>query len=291
MSDHQLTPLATGASSGLGVGPMTATKTTERHYTTGLTRGNIERALREAGKNPRALSPEDLAPLEDFHSLGRIATVQLIQLAGVSAEDRVLDAGTGIGGTARLLAAETGCHVTGVDLTAEYCETADWLTTATGLSSRIDIRRAEVTELPFADGTFDVVISQHVQMNVADKPRLYAEARRVLTPGGRLALWDVTAGPENRIRYPLPWATDPRDSHLITPDELRDVTTRAGFSITAWNDLTDTAAQAMRAFFAAPANPLGLHVFVPNFATKAANLIANAEQNRIHLIQAVLTAK
>ena len=228
-------------------------------------------------------------PLEDFHSLGRIATAQLIQLAEVRGEDRVLDAGTGIGGTARLLAAEIGCHVTAVDLTAEYCETADWLNTAAGPSSRIDVRRADVTDLPFADGTFDVVISQHVQMNVADKSRLYAEARRVLTPDGRLALWDVTAGPEEPIRYPLPWATDPRDSHLITPDELREATTRAGLATTAWNDLTDIAAQAMRAFFAAPANPLGLHVFVPDFATKAANLIANAEQNRIRLIQAVLT--
>jgi sarcosine/dimethylglycine N-methyltransferase len=128
-------------------------------------------------------------------------------------------------------------------------------------------------------------------MNVADKSRLYAEARRVLTPGGRLALWDVTARPEEPIRYPLPWATDPRDSHLITPTDLREVTTRAGFAITAWNDLTDIAAQAMRTSFAAPTNPLGLHVFVPNFATKAANLIANGEQNRIRLIQAVLTAE
>lgn len=265
--------------------------TAEHHYSTGLTRENIERALRAAGKNPGELSPADLAPLEDFHSLGRIATLQLIQLADVTAEDRVLDAGTGIGGTARLLAADVGCHVTAIDLTAEYCETAEWLNTAAGLSSRIDVRRADVTELPFADGTFDVVISQHVQMNVADKARLYAEARRVLTPGGRLALWDVTAGPEEPIRFPVPWATDPRDSHLITSADLREVTTRAGFAITAWNDLTDTATQAMRAFFAAPANPLGLHVFVPDFATKAANLVANAEHNRIRLIQAVLTAK
>jgi len=234
-------------------GAITGTNTVERHYTTGLTRENIERALREAGKNPRELSPADLVPLEDFHSLGRIATMQLIQLAGVSDADCVLDAGTGIGGTARLLAADTGCHVTAVDVTAEYCETADWLNTAAGLSSRIDVRRADVTELPFADGTFDVVISQHVQMNIADKSRLYAEARRVLTAGGRLA-------------------------------------TQAGFEITTWNDLTDFAAEAMRAFFAAPANPLGLHVFVPDFTTKAANLIANAKQNRIRLIQAVLTA-
>jgi sarcosine/dimethylglycine N-methyltransferase len=290
MSNQQFTPLATDGSSRGEVGPMPAMNTAERQYTTGLTRANIERALREAGKNPERLSPADLAPLEDFHSLGRIATVQLTELAGVGVEDRVLDAGTGIGGTARLLAAETGCHVTGVDLTAEYCETADWLNTATGLSSRIDVCRADVTELPFADGSFDVVISQHVQMNIADKSRLYAEARRVLGPGGRLALWDATAGPVQPLTFPVPWATDPRDSHLITPDELRELTTRAGFAITAWNDLTDVAAQAMRAFFAAPANPLGLHVFVPDFVTKAANLIANAEQNRIRLIQAVLTA-
>ncbi len=290
MSTHRLTPLSTEASSRLGADP-TTTNPAERQYATGLTRENIESALREAGKNPRRLSPADLAPLEDFHSLGRIATVQLIQLAGVSAGDRVLDAGTGIGGTARMLAAEAGCHVTAVDLTAEYCETADWLNTAAGLSSRIEVRRADVTELPFADGTFDVVISQHVQMNVADKSRLYAEARRVLTPGGRLALWDVTAGPEQPITFPVPWATDPRDSHLVTPDELREATAGAGFAVSAWNDLTEAAAEAMRAFFAAPPSPLGLHVFVPDFAHKAANLVANAEQNRIRLIQAVLTAQ
>lgn len=264
--------------------------TVERYYTTGLTRENIERALREAGKNTSELSPADLVPLEDFHSLGRIATMQLIQLAGVSSADRVLDAGTGIGGTARLLASDAGCQVTAVDVTAEYCETADWLNTAAGLSSRIDVRRADVTELPFADGTFDVVISQHVQMNIADKSRLYAEARRVLKPGGRLALWDVAAGPKEPIRFPVPWATDPRDSHLIRPAALREVTTQAGFEIAAWNDLTAAAAETMHAFFAAPANPLGLHVFVPDFATKAANLIANAEQDRIRLLQAVLTA-
>jgi SAM-dependent methyltransferase len=263
----------------------------ERHYSTGVVRENIESALRAAGKNPRRLSPADLAPLEDFHSLGRIATEQLIQLAGVGTDDRVLDAGTGIGGTARLLAAVAGCRVTAIDLTAEYCDTAEWLNAAAGLSSRIEVRRADVTALPFADGTFDVIISQHVQMNVADKSRLYAEARRVLTPGGRLALWDATAGPQQPITFPVPWATDAHDSHLITPEELREVTAGAGFAVAAWNDLTDAAADAMRAFLAAPPSPLGLQVFVPDFADRAANLVANAEQNRIRLIQAVLIAQ
>ena len=101
------------------------TNTIEQPYATGRTRSNIERALADAGKQTATLQPSDLAMLEDFHSLGRLATAALIDLAQISASDRVLDAGTGIGGTARLIAAERGAHVTAVDLTPEYCEVAD----------------------------------------------------------------------------------------------------------------------------------------------------------------------
>lgn len=121
----------------------------EQPYATGLTRSNIERALAEAGKQTHALQPSDLAMLEDFHSLGRLATTALIDLAQISPSDRVLDAGTGIGGTARLIAAERGARVTGVDLTPEYCEVANWLNDAVGLAKMIEVRTADVTELPF----------------------------------------------------------------------------------------------------------------------------------------------
>jgi sarcosine/dimethylglycine N-methyltransferase len=119
---------------------------------------------------------------EDFHSLGRLATAALIDLAQISAGDRVLDAGTGIGGTARLIAAERGARVTAVDLTPEYCEVAKWLNDAVGLGDVIEVHTADVAELPFDAGSFDVVVSQHVQMNIADKRRLYAEARRASRP-------------------------------------------------------------------------------------------------------------
>jgi len=78
-----------------------------------------------------------------------------------------------------------------------------------------------VTDLAFPNGSFDVVISQHVQMNVADKDRLYRQARRVLATGGRLAVWDITAGADGEPAYPLPWADRPELSHLtpiIRPD-------------------------------------------------------------------------
>ncbi len=135
-------------------------------YATGLSRQHIEQALTAAGKDLDHLTPADLGALEDFHTMGRIATGQLAELAQITGQDRVLDAGTGIGGTARYLAATYGCQVTAVDLTEEYCETASWLNRLTGLAAKITVRQADVTGLPFADAAFDVVISQHVQMNV-----------------------------------------------------------------------------------------------------------------------------
>lgn len=106
-----------------------------------------------------------------------IATGPLVDLTGITCEDEVLDAGSGVGGTARYVADRYGCAVTAVDLTEEYCETARWLNHLVGLDNRVTVRRADVTDMLFADGTFRVVLSQHVQMNVADKAALYREAR------------------------------------------------------------------------------------------------------------------
>jgi sarcosine/dimethylglycine N-methyltransferase len=263
----------------------------DQPYATGLTRSSIELALAEAGKQADALQASDLAMLEDFHSLGRLATAALIELAQIGESDRVLDAGAGIGGTARLIAGERGARVTAVDLTPEYCEVARWLNDAVGLGDLIEVRAADVTELPFDDASFDVVVSQHVQMNIADKRRLYAEARRVLAPGGRLALWDVTAGSGGPLHLPVPWATSPEQSHLVTSDGLAELLGEAGFTKTHWNDLTAPAEQGMRAFLAGERPPLGLQVFVPNFPVKAANLVRNLGEDRARLIQAVLTCQ
>jgi sarcosine/dimethylglycine N-methyltransferase len=266
------------------------TTTIDQPYATGLTRANIERALAEAGKRTDALQASDLAMLEDFHSLGRLATGALIELAQITAGDRVLDAGTGIGGTARLIAAQRGAQVTAVDLTPEYCEVATWLNDAVGLGDMIEVHTADVTGLPFEDASFDVVVSQHVQMNITDKARLYAEARRVLAPGGRLALWDVTAGPGGPLHLPVPWAGSAQQSHLVTPGRLAELLSEAGFTKAHWNDLTEPAEKGMRQFLAGGQPQLGLHVFVEDFPAKAANLVRNLAEGRARLIQAILTA-
>jgi SAM-dependent methyltransferase len=259
-------------------------------YSTGVARRNIEQALIAAGKDLDHLAPADLWLLEDFHTLGRIATSQLVDLLGITPENAVLDAGTGVGGTARYVADRCGCRVAAVDLTDDYCEAADWLNGLVSLDKQISVRQADVTELPFADGAFQVVFSQHVQMNVADKSRLYREARRVLSDGGRLAIWDIAMGADGELDYPLPWANQPDVSHLATADRLRTLIESSGFTVEHWNDMTDQASSTMRTVLSLPPSPLGLHAFVENFAQKAENLTRALTEGRLRAIQGIARA-
>lgn len=262
----------------------------DHQYSTGLTRRDIERALMRAGLDLDRLQPVDLAMLEDFHTMGRIATGQLVDLAGVSSRATVLDAGCGVGGTARYIAHRYGCTVTAVDLTEEYCDTARWLNHLVGLEDHVRVQQADVTALPFADGTFEVVLSQHVQMNIADKSGLYREARRVLAEGGVLAIWDITRGAHGELEWPLPWADEAAVSHLVTPEELRTTIESSGLVIEQWNDLTDQAGTLMQTVLVRPPGPLGLHTFVPDFARKAHNLTAALTDGRLRAVQGLARA-
>jgi SAM-dependent methyltransferase len=266
------------------------TESTTAQYGIGGVRERIDTALRQTGTDFNALTPGDFVAFEDFHSLGRVGTTSLLAAAQVARTDRVLDAGSGIGGTARLLAADYGCRVTAIELTAEYCDTARWLNGLVNLDDRIEVMQGDVTDLPLPAAAFDLVVSQHVQMNIADKARLYSEARRVLRHGGRLALWDATAGPRQPLRFPLPWADVPERSHLVTPDELAEALQQAGFTLEVWNDLTEFAVEAMTPIFDGPTDPHGLQLLVPDIGSKVRNLLTNARENRLVLIQAVARA-
>lgn len=259
-------------------------------YSTGLSRRNIEQALIAAGKNLDDLRPADLGLIEDFHTMGRYATAQLVDVMAITSDIEVLDAGSGIGGTARFVADQCRCKVTAVDVTEEYCETARWLNRLVGLDDRICVRQADVTRLPFARDSFQVIFSQHVQMNVADKSRLYQEAHRVLVNGGRLAMWDITTGERGELDYPLPWADQPAASHLATSGQLRAVVEASGFAIDHWSDLTDQATATMQALLNLPPQPLGLHAFVPEFARKATNLTDALADGRLRVIRGVARA-
>jgi SAM-dependent methyltransferase len=198
-------------------------------------------ALAAAGKDLAALTVDDLAVTDQFHGGGKPATERLARLLAPRPGERVLDVGGGLGGPARTLAVEFGCHVTVVDLTESYVRAARVLTARLGLDDRVSHHVGDALDLRFDAGAFDVVWTQNSGMNIADKERLYAGFQRVLRPGGRLALQEPMAGPTQPVVFPLMWANDPSGNFLRTPTEMRALIAGAGFVERAWDDVTDEA--------------------------------------------------
>jgi SAM-dependent methyltransferase len=209
---------------------------------------SILAALAAAGKDLDALTVEDLAASDHFHGGGKPATLRLARLLGARPGLRVLDVGGGLGGPARTLAAEFGCEVTVVDLTESYVEAARTLTARLGLQDRVRHDVGDALALPYETAAFDVVWTQNSGMNIADKERLYRGFRRVLRPGGLLALQEPMAGPAQPCVFPLMWARDPSTSFLRPPAAMRALIAGAGFVERAWEDVTaETAGPASAA--------------------------------------------
>ena len=212
--------------------------------------------------------------------------------AGLQPHSRVLDLGCGIGGPARYLAATFGCQVTGVDLSPGFIDAATYLTARCALSDRVSFRVGDARHPPFEDGSFDAVFLQHVAMNVEDRAALYAEVRRILTPGGRFATYDVVLR-DGDVVYPVPWARDPSTSFLLGEGETRTALERAGFRAVLWRDDTQTADDWFKATLAGPppSGP-GLNLGVvlgPEFQAMTANLARNIREHRLGVLAAVLT--
>jgi arsenite methyltransferase len=137
--------------------------------------------------------PAEFANVPDKAVESFAGVANLWQLGRLAPGERVLDLGSGAG-TDSLIAAqmvgERG-RVTGIDMTVEMLAKARAAASEAGLAN-VEFVEAEAEQLPFADASFDVVISNGVIDLIPDKDAVYAELHRVLAPGGRLQIADVT---------------------------------------------------------------------------------------------------
>jgi SAM-dependent methyltransferase len=263
---------------------MSDTRATEAYWSREGVGQAILDALAASGKDLDALTVDDLAPSDQFHGGGKVATVRLARLAGLGPDTRVLDVGGGLGGPARTLAVEFGCRVTVVDLTEAYVRAAAMLTGRLALGDRVTHQVANALALPFGDAAFDVVWTQNSGMNIADKARLYAGFHRVLRPGGRLAIQEPMAGPVDPPIFPMMWARDAGSSFLGTPPEMLALIEAAGFAVRAWDDVTAATAGS-----AAPVPPHGIQRIVMGEALDEIIRAGhrNREERRMVMVQAV----
>jgi hypothetical protein len=129
---------------------------------------------------------------------------------------------------------------------------------------------------------------QNVGMNIADKLKLYREVARVLKPEGCFVFQEVTAGNIAASYYPLPWATEPVDSSLVTADEMCAILGSCGFIDDVFEDVSD-AQFSTNVANSTPSSQgqLSLTVFVDNLGEKAGNARRSLEEGQIRYVRGV----
>ena len=248
-----------------------------QHYAQNNLERTILGALAASGKDINKLTCDDLAPIDEFHTGGRMATVEFAEQLNLKSEMRILDLGCGIGGASRFIAGRYGCHVTGIDITEEYVRTAQSLAGRVGLADRVTFQHASAVDLPFETQSFDGAYMMHVGMNIEDKTRLFSEVRRVLKNGSVFGIYDVLLTGLGDPKFPLPCALTSDIAFIEGAGAYRRGLTAAGFEIEAERNRLDVAREFFRQEQARGAEgegppALGIHILLKQ---EAPRILAN----------------
>jgi ubiquinone/menaquinone biosynthesis C-methylase UbiE len=259
-----------------------------KHYGISGILNSILDGLESSGKDLHTLEPNDLAPIDEFHTRGKESTIEIADLAQLQPHQKVLDVGCGLGGSARYISNEYGCSVVGIDLTDEYVDVANKLTEFVKLTDKVSFKQGSALELPFPSENFDIVWTEHTQMNIADKEKFYGEMSRVLKPKGRLVFHDVFFGITSTPYYPTPWAEYESISSLCTQEEAKTAIQKSNLEVSEWVDKSEQSLEFFKEVLkktekTGPAS-LGFHLLMGKTAkTKFLNQVRNLEENRISI--------
>ena len=136
---------------------------------------------------------------DSFHPGGTELTLELAGMLDLHPGSSVIDVASGTGASAFAVAEQFGCRVTGIDLSASNVADANAEAERRGFAARVTFVAGDAERLPVAPAAFDAVLCECAFCTFPDKPRAAAEFARVLKPGGRVGMSDLT-----RVTAPLP---------------------------------------------------------------------------------------
>lgn len=268
-------------------------KLVAQHYTHGGLVDALLSGIQQLGKSTQTVDIDDLAPVDEFHIGGRIATEDFLEQLNIDASHHVLDVGCGLGGASRFAADKYGCRITGVDLTSEYVETGNTICSWLGLDETVKLEQADATQLPYPSETFDRAFMLHVGMNIADKYSLAGELHRVIRAEGKVGIYDVMQVNDGELTYPVPWAANSQGSSVSTPETYTSALKEAGFHVEVQRNRREFALEFFDQLQSRTAGsegppPLGLHILMGSTAPeKIGNMIGNISRGVIAPVEII----
>lgn len=182
---------------------------------------------------------------DSFHPGGLALTEQLGTLIGLGPGQRVLDVAAGTGTSAIFLAERFGCEVVGIDYGRDSVALANAAASEAGLASRVRFEQGDAERLPFEANNFDAVICECAFCTFPNKTTAAAEIARVLRPGGRLGLSDLTrSGPlPAELEGLLAWIACIADTQPV--DRYVDYLESAGLAVDQIENRDDVLGQTV----------------------------------------------
>ncbi|HET9727201.1 MAG TPA: methyltransferase domain-containing protein [Gemmatimonadales bacterium] len=170
--------------------------------------------------------------------------LEFADLLGIGPGTDVLEVGSGSGGPAVYLAAERDCRVTGVDINQHGVRNAGALARARGVADRVRFESVDASRpLPFAEGSFDAVISNDAMCHIADRPSVLRDWHRVLKPGGRALFTDAMVVTGVVSHEELATRSSIGFYLFVPPGANEAMLAEAGFTVRETRDVTANAAE------------------------------------------------